>query len=358
MRFKAKLAPEQLHMLHQIITPMSRIASTGSTTSPADTGAASSSWLSQGWTRHGSVLYFDNTVLRISAKGSASRETDQVCCFAELFTNVLFLEHRIQSVADDNAIVMEVDLVQLRMALQSIVQEQRSEKSALAAAARGGGGMVAHAVTIVKLAKRNNVPCLCLDATLSASGMAVHHSIPVRILRPTEMKQYYPPALEQHAHGDRTVQVQLAPDKPLRSVVEGIRAMNAPILYVKACQRTGELTLMVERDGASIRIFLHQLAVPMKDQQTPATRAEASGNDTRSDQCTVKVDTKKLCASLQWQHQQQQQPSSSSSMVSQALLCLVKNEMLVVHVVLHPPALGFFTYYVPVHYLPEDPADE
>ena len=56
------------------------------------------------------------------------------------------------------------------------------------------------------------------------------------------------------------------------------------------------------------------------------------------------MDTKKLWASLQWQPQA----------ASQAVLCLVENEMLVVHVSLQPSTVGFFTYYVPVHFLQED----
>ena len=39
---------------------------------------------------------------------------------------------------------------------------------------------------------------------------------------------------------------------------------------------------------------------------------------------------------------------------SSAILCLVENEMLVLHVSLNPGAIGFFTYYVPIHYLPPD----
>jgi hypothetical protein len=30
---------------------------------------------------------------------------------------------------------------------------------------------------------------------------------------------------------------------------------------------------------------------------------------------------------------------------------MIENEMMVVHVMLNPEELGFFTYYVPVHFL-------
>jgi hypothetical protein len=36
---------------------------------------------------------------------------------------------------------------------------------------------------------------------------------------------------------------------------------------------------------------------------------------------------------------------------------MIENEMMVVHVMLNPEDLGFFTYYVPVHYLSGDMLD-
>jgi hypothetical protein len=40
-------------------------------------------------------------------------------------------------------------------------------------------------VTVLKLAKRNNIPCLCLDSVSGGGGnggggIQVHHTIPVR----------------------------------------------------------------------------------------------------------------------------------------------------------------------------------
>lgn len=103
----------------------------------------------------------------------------------------------------------------------------------------------------------------------------------------------------------------------------------------------GELTLRVDNDGASIRTFFSKL-VPRFDD------CKSSQSDTS---CMLKVDTKKLSACLQWQ-------ATMNKLVSSAMLCMVENEMLVLHVVLNPASVGFCTYYVPVHFLSNDPAAE
>ena len=63
--------------------------------------------------------------------------------------------------------------------------------------------------------------------------------------------------------------------------------------------------------------------------------------------CTVKVDGRKLAACLQWQ-------GSLGRAVGSAVLCLVENETLCLHCTLGPGSIGFFTYYIPVHYLARD----
>jgi HUS1 checkpoint protein len=99
----------------------------------------------------------------------------------------------------------------------------------------------------------------------------------------------------------------------------------------------GDLTLRVDNDGASIRTFFSKL------------EPHNEGTKTKDEDATaiLKVDTKKLSACLQWQ-------ATMSRLVSSALLCMVENEMLVLHVLLSPADVGFFTYYVPVHFLSGD----
>jgi hypothetical protein len=103
----------------------------------------------------------------------------------------------------------------------------------------------------------------------------------------------------------------------------------------------GDLTLRIDNDGASIRTFFSKL--------TPHSEGTKTHDDDAT--CILKVDTKKLSACLQWQ-------ATMSKHVSSARLCMVENEMLVLHVLLKPLQVGFFTYYVPVHFLSSDDALE
>lgn len=103
----------------------------------------------------------------------------------------------------------------------------------------------------------------------------------------------------------------------------------------------GELTLRINGDGASIRTFFSKLIPRFEDCKASEEESMAAQEPAR---CTLKVDTKKLSSCLQWQ-------TSMLRNVGSALLCMTENEMLVVHVVLNPASVGFFTYYVPVHFL-------
>jgi hypothetical protein len=62
MRFKAKLAPEQVTLLYSLIVPISRLAS--SSASSSSEGGADNSLH-----RNGSILYMDTNRLCISTKG-------------------------------------------------------------------------------------------------------------------------------------------------------------------------------------------------------------------------------------------------------------------------------------------------
>jgi HUS1 checkpoint protein len=106
---------------------------------------------------------------------------------------------------------------------------------------------------------------------------------------------------------------------------------------------TGELTLRIDSDGASIRIFYSKLLPRFDDCKSTQDEGEDAV-------CTLKVDTKKLSSCLQWQ-------ATMTKTVSSGLMCMVENEMLVLHVMLNPASVGFFTYYVPVHYLSSSQMD-
>jgi hypothetical protein len=157
MRFKAKLASHQVHLLYSLIGPISRLTS-------------------------GAVLYLDPEHMRLSTRDSSG---NGVTCFAELATiGGIFLEHRCESAAD-NAIVFEIDLTQWRTALHSVLggEDTRKRKDDDDQLPTGESS-----ITTFKLAKRHGgLPCLCLDAQC-ASGVDVHHVIPVRIMRAADMQ--------------------------------------------------------------------------------------------------------------------------------------------------------------------------
>lgn len=131
----------------------------------------------------------------------------------------------------------------------------------------------------------------------------------------------------------------------------------------------GELTLRIDGDGASIRTFYGKLIPRFEDLEEDD---ESSDDDDESDSgtpssssarkrrrktkktktCTLKVDSRKLSACLQWQG-----TMLLGRSVGSAVLCMVKNEMLCLHCMLNPGTVGFFTYYVPVHYLSPDQMD-
>ena len=170
MRFKAELAVEQLQLLYSLIGPITRIS------------------------QH-AVVFLDPEYIRLS-----SRDSDGISCFAELkIQGGIFLSHRIESIAD-NAIVFEIDLLQWRSAMRSIVGERIHNSSDGAQASQQDSGRSFekkypsrhHGVTtntIMRLAKRNGgIACLCLDGTCPDAALDVHHAIPIRIMRAADMQ--------------------------------------------------------------------------------------------------------------------------------------------------------------------------
>ena len=92
----------------------------------------------------------------------------------------------------------------------------------------------------------------------------------------------------------------------------------------------GELVLRIDNDAVSIRTFYDKL-IPRVDE-------ESSQSQTDPARCTLKIDSKKLLASLQWQS------SMARGTVGSYIICMIENEMMVVHVVLNPEDVGFLTY--------------
>jgi len=351
MRFKSRMAAEHVQLLHNVIVPISRL--TGSTD-----GKSIGS---------GTTIYLDPEVLRISSRGGAGRTVDGgrdsvggeqgaegIACFSELIAvNGIFLDHKIESIAD-NVIVFDIDLVHLRTALAATLQSlggggsggDSSKSAPLHNSDRdGGGGRNANnqrrsapfsnsILVVMKLAKRGGLPCLCLDTSTANGTLDVHHAVPVRILRAEEWQHYLPPVVNTP-----DVQLEFQLERPLRPVIERLKAIS-PVIYLDGSMK-GELTLRIDNDSVSVKTMYDKL-IPRVDEE------EESQSQSDPSKCTLKVDSKKLLASLQWQS------SMARGSVSNYIICMIQNEMMVVHVVLDPEDVGFFTYYIPVHFLSED----
>jgi HUS1 checkpoint protein len=123
-------------------------------------------------------------------------------------------------------------------------------------------------------------------------------------------------------------------EPPLSSILE----ITAKV-YIEGSM-SGELVLRIESDGVSIRTYFNKMIPRFEDCKAHEGEAPAK--------CTLKVDSKKLLACLNWQSN-----LFIGRAVSSAVLCMVENEMLVLHVTLFPESVGFFTFYVPVHFLTE-----
>eukprot|EP00585_Thalassiosira_rotula_P004988 CAMPEP_0196152170 /NCGR_PEP_ID=MMETSP0910-20130528/35010_1 /TAXON_ID=49265 /ORGANISM="Thalassiosira rotula, Strain GSO102" /LENGTH=359 /DNA_ID=CAMNT_0041415705 /DNA_START=52 /DNA_END=1131 /DNA_ORIENTATION=- len=358
MRFKSRMAAEHVQLLHNVIVPISRL--TGGGSGPDGKSSIGS----------GTTIYLDPEVLRISSRGGAGRAAEGggisqvgggeqgaegIACFSELIAvNGIFLEHKIESIAE-NVIVFDIDLVQLRTALAATLQSLGG----------GGGGDGAKSVplhnssadtrnsssrrssssfystpsilVVMKLAKRGGLPCLCLDTSCANGTLDVHHAVPVKILRAEEWQHHLPPVVNTP-----DVQLEFQLDRPLRPVIERLKAIS-PIIYVDGSM-AGELVLRIDSDAVSIRTFYDKL-IPRVDEEG------SQSQQTDPSKCTLKIDSKKLLASLQWQS------SMARGSVSSYIICMIENEMMVVHVVLNPEDVGFFTYYIPVHFLSRDMMD-
>ncbi len=220
MRFKAKLLHDQLSLLHAIVAPISKL---------------------QDIHRNYAVLYLDEEYVRISFKNSESGIT----CFVELSQRDLFCEHRIESAAD-NVIVCQVDLVSFKLALQSVVGGSSSSSNNSSSSSRmmdkrhdhnnrnnttsrrtlrtlQQQQLHHHEVVVLKLAKRNRLPCLCLEGRQSQcdNDVEIHQAIPVTILRRAEMQNHLPPQINMPQ-----VQLELPPQRPIRPLIDKLRAMG------------------------------------------------------------------------------------------------------------------------------------
>lgn len=199
MRFKSKLAADQVSVLANVVAPMCKLQDA----------------------QRGAILYLDPDFLRIACKSDSG-----ITCFAELSKNI-FLEHRIESAAE-NVIVCQVDLMSLKLALQSVLSpnqhhhHNKKNSQTTQPTQNMVQSLMAQQTVVLKLAKRNRLPCLCLDGHATDEGaVEIHQAIPIRILRATEMQYHLPPQINRP-----NVQLELPLDRPLRTLVDKLKTVG------------------------------------------------------------------------------------------------------------------------------------
>ena len=258
MRFKAKLSTSQIELLHNLITPISKLSGGGihGNSGGSSSGENSANSIYRNGGGSGSVIYLDPEYIRISAKAKSGGDSDGIFLFAEVSAkdnsndgtgSSIFLDHRIESVAD-NIIVFEIDLSQFKMALQSILENGgRGKASSIRSnyvaplhnsttddnndahngnrtetmSVRNPSITFLGSIIVLKLAKRNGLPCLCLDSSTPGGMVDLHHAIPVRIMRPDEMQYHLPPQISMP-----DVQLELPSDRLLKPVIERLKAIS------------------------------------------------------------------------------------------------------------------------------------
>lgn len=200
MKFKARITKDNLVVLLGVIQTFEKIAGNA-------------------------TVYLDETSVRISL---LSELLDAPKCFAELNAQDLFDEYRIESLSS-NTIFFEVSLIQLSRALAS--------------------GKVA-SNSLLKLAKRENRPCLCFETKADESilGVDVVHNIPLKLMKSTDVVHYLPPQLPPP-----TVALDIPKGRLLKTIVDKLSKF-AKHVQITASQ-SGKLALRADHPSVCINTY-------------------------------------------------------------------------------------------------------
>ncbi len=192
---------------------------------------------------------------------SESIETPR--CYSELKSSLLFSEYKIESLSD-NTILFEIGLNQLARALASGKYSSQCQ---------------------IKLAKRDNKPCLCLETKANDSIMSVDvsHDIPIRMMKAAELVFYLPPHVPSPI-----VALDLPKNKMLKTVVDKMMKFSKHVCITG--HQSGRLILRAEHSSAIIRTYFNALSARYVGDMHPATHV---------DNCaSVKLNLRKLSAVL------------------------------------------------------------
>jgi len=241
------------------------------------------------------VVYLTETSVRIVIKDSP----DDIQVFAEITQARLFSEYRLESMGG-NCILFEIGISNLGRALTS-----------------GRSAPLCQ----LKLTKRMGQPCLSFETR--ALEVDIVHDIPVKIMKSSEIQHYLAPEVPIPQ-----VQLELPRGKSFRTVVDRVKGINKHVFI--DTDMGGTLTFRVEADSATIKTFYTNL--------TPRFGSNEDKQQSKNNKACVKVDTKKLATVL----------SYHTTAYESAILCVIENICLVLHVFLAPRGAGTVTYYIPV----------
>ncbi|KAI8995797.1 checkpoint protein Hus1/Mec3 [Gaertneriomyces semiglobifer] len=186
-----------------------------------------------------------------------------------------------------------------------------------------------------KLAKIDGMPCLSLRiTTMSRTGTPMHlsHSIPIRVLHPSESNALTQPVLQSY-----NVHILLPPLTQLRSISERLTKLASRVT-IKA-NLSGELKLAVEGEGVQVETGWTGLGVPELDpEHSSATPTPTLTHPTQF--ASVLIDIRDFVRFL----------GSSVICPRNVVCCLAESHGLILYVYLGEGTDaddGAFIYYIP-----------
>jgi len=208
---------------------------------------------------------------------------------AELSQKSLFLEHRIESRAENNRISFLVKLDNLGRALKSCCQTQTQK-------------------TQVKLTKKMNGPTLTFEIVFSDAQVQVMHDVPIRLVQdPHELHAYAEPVYSSGLTAMSVVLPQ-AELRGLRNVAERMKAFS-DYVHLTATDSgsaaaggggTAELKLEVDRDNhVSISTTYTKLERVSMDGGDPEEQQSSELDDTDEIRASASLELKRLVRVLQ-----------------------------------------------------------
>lgn len=326
MRFKAKLSQHQVSVIHGLLCNISKVGESTVT------------------------LQLNAHQLRILLHSQDSNKEHGIVVYAEFDNDSIFLDHKIESKSENNAITMLLDVTQLRLAFRTIVSTHEKTTTATnkSQSAAPPPPPMLLVPTVWKLAKRQDQPCLCLDGLSASNNIHIHQAVPVRLTPDHTLSVPTVPNFhDDHGDGDDNhnagpnmlqlrIPAQIYPS--FKTLLERSKH-SASVAYLSGTVH-GELVVTVHTDSGC-HVQSHFRHLPVLSNKAGENKSKSGVADTTTT-TTVKVDIRKLTACLH---------TSSSSSATSCDLCLVENEMLILHSdTADEGGAGRILYFVPVHY--------